>query len=307
MSETDAGKGSKTLIIILGPTAAGKTNTAIELAKRHHTHILSADSRQFYKELRIGSAMPSDAELREVPHHFVGHLSVHDYYNVSRYETDALQCIDELFKDNDTVFMCGGSGLYINAVSNGIDELPDPDEEIRTRLRENLRVEGIGFLQKELTRLDPEYYRIIDQNNPSRLIRAIEVCLVTGKTYSALRSGKPRMRSFKIIKIGLTMPKEELIRRICSRVDAMIQAGFEEEARGLYPFRSLNALRTVGYNELFAYFSGQYSLEEAIAKINTNTWRYAKRQLTWFRREKETVWFHPSDLDGIIKCCSHQP
>jgi tRNA dimethylallyltransferase len=290
-----------TLIIILGPTAAGKTSVAIEIAKYFNTEIISCDSRQFYRELKIGSAMPSDEELHEVTHHFIGHLSIHDYYNVSRFEKDALNKITELFSHHSYVIMCGGSGLYIDAVCNGIDELPDPDEKTRTDLQNLLAEKGIGALQAMLFEKDRDYYNQVDLNNPSRLVRALEVCIATGKPYSSFRLKNKQQRPFNIIKIGLDLPKEILHERIEKRTLGMIKKGLEKEALGLYPFRSINALKTVGYTEFFELFEKHVSLEETINKIKTNTRRYAKRQLTWFRRDPQIHWADPINIDAIIK------
>jgi tRNA dimethylallyltransferase len=280
----------KTLISIIGPTASGKTALAIRLAQHFHTHILSADSRQFYRELKIGSAMPAQEELEMVPHHFVGHLSVKDEYNVSRYETQAIELITELFGEYDTLILCGGSGLYVNAVCHGIDELPDPDPQLRKELKEKLEQQGLQCLQHELLRLDPEYYRLVDLKNPIRIIRALEVCMTTGIPYSRLRRNKPRQRPFSIKKIGLQISPEQLAERIAKRTALMLASGLQDEARMLYPLRHLNALNTVGYKELFAHFDGLCSLDEAVNKININTRKYAKRQHTWFRKDPEIRW-----------------
>jgi tRNA dimethylallyltransferase len=290
------------LIVICGPTASGKTSLALTLAGLYSTHILSADSRQFYRELKIGSAMPADEELARIPHHFIGHLSVNDYYNVSRFETHAVELLTELFRTNDMVIMCGGSGLYINAVCHGIDELPDPDEAIRQQLDTIFAEQGIAALQAKLQRLDPEYYQVVDLQNHTRIIRALEVCMSTGQSYSSLRKGERKKRDFRIVKVALELPKDELMERIHTRTEIMFAAGLEEEARVLYPLRNVNALKTVGYTELFAYFDGQYSLAEAKEKIVTNTWRYAKRQMTWFRKDKEIRWFHPANAEEIMQC-----
>ena len=268
------------LIVIVGPTAVGKTAISIRLAQYLNTEILSADSRQFYRELKIGVAAPSEAELNAVPHHFIGNLSIHDYYNVSRYETDVLALLDRLFLTKKQLLMVGGSGLYINAVCHGIDELPDPDPDLRKELQNN----ELEELRNKLKLLDPEYYAIVDLANPTRLIRAIEVCLQTGKPYSSLRNGTARPRKFNILKIGLSRERAELNQIIGLRVDQMIEQGLLEEARNLYPLRHYNALNTVGYKELFEYFDGKITLEQAIADIKTHTRRYAKRQMTWQRR-----------------------
>jgi tRNA dimethylallyltransferase len=297
---------SKSLIVVLGPTASGKTGLAIQLAEQLHTEVVSADSRQIYKELRIGSAMPEHSEMRGIPHHLIGHISVTDAYNVSKYEMEALQCLDTIFKGHSRAILCGGSGLYIDAVCKGIDELPDPDPQLRENLKDRLAHEGIAALQFELKRLDPEYYRTADIQNPVRLIRALEVCLTTGKTFSSLRKNAKRERPFSILKLGLAIPQQELAERIRSRTLAMISAGLVEEARSLLPHRNLNSLNTVGYKEIFSYLDGSVSIDEAIEKICVNTRRYAKRQMTWFRKDKDIHWTHPNDMDHIRKYIDSQ-
>jgi len=291
----------KKLYVIAGPTAIGKTTFAIEFAKKLNTEIISADSRQFYKELKIGVAAPSDEELAAVRHHFVGHLSITDYYNVSKFEQDVLSFLKNFFKEHNSAILVGGSGLYIDAVCKGIDNLPDPDENLRNRLKNTLNTEGIEFLQQLLEELDPDYFDIVDLNNPNRLLRALEVIIQTGETYSSLRNNKPQQRDFKIIKIGLNRPREELVEIIEKRVDKMIENGLVEEVSNLKKFRNVNALKTVGYQEIFSYFDGKYTLDEAIEKIKTNTRRYAKRQVTWFKRDKDIRWFLPSEKDKIFK------
>lgn len=291
----------KTLIIILGPTASGKTDLSLKLARKLKTEIISADSRQFFKELKIGSAMPSPDDLLKVPHHFVGHLSIFDKYNVSQYETEALQKIYHVFEHNNNVIMCGGSGLYIDAVCYGIDELPDPDPKLRTLLNERLKSEGLKILQNELQKLDPLYFEIVDIKNPSRIIRALEVCIATGKPYSSLRKNSPQTRSFRIIRIGMELSRDILAERIRLRTLEMLKIGLEEEARALFPFRHLNALKTVGYKEFFAYFDGEYTYEQCIEKIMTSTRRFAKRQQTWFRKDKSTYWVNPAELEKIYE------
>jgi len=288
------------LIVITGPTAIGKTSLSIKVATAFSTEIISADSRQFYKEMRIGTATPAAAELKAVPHHFIGHISIHDAYNVSHFEEDALKKLDQLFTGRDYIILTGGSGLYINAVCHGIDDLPDPDNGLRTKLKELYHAEGITALQDKVKEIDPEYYIEVDQSNPKRLLRAIEVCLTTGVTYSSLRKNKPKPRNFKVLKIGLTRNREELYRRINHRVDKMMDEGLLSEAKSLYSYRHLNALNTVGYKEVFDYLDAKITLDEAVEKIKTNSRRYAKRQLTWFRKDPEITWFHPDDLDDII-------
>ena len=280
----------KTLIVIAGPTASGKTTYSIELAKALNTVILSADSRQFYKEMSIGTAAPTEDELSQVKHYFVHHISIKDKYDVADYERDVLQLLDELFKTHDTVIMTGGSGLFIDAVCNGIDTMPDTQPEIRERVQKMFDEGGLKALQDEVQHLDPEYYALVDQQNPRRLQRALEVCYQTGKTFSSFRSGNAVQRDFEIKKYALLWDREALIKRIDKRVDIMMEQGLLEEAKGLYPKRHLNALNTVGYKELFAYFDGQCTLEEAVEQIKIHTRQYAKRQMTWLRKDSGYQW-----------------
>ncbi len=281
---------NKELIVIAGPTAVGKTSYAIELAKKYNTDILSADSRQFYRELQIGTAAPTKEELNAAPHHFIGNLSIHDYYNVSMYEQEALVLIDKLFQKHDKIIVVGGSGLYIDALCYGIDDLPDADETLRNKIKQRFAKEGIEYLQKEVERLDPEFYKIVDQNNHKRLQRALEVCLATGKTYSSQRSNQRKSRPFKIRKLVLNMERELLYDRINKRVDIMMENGLLEEVKSLLPYRNLNALKTVGYTELFRYLDNEISLEQAVTDIKTNSRRYSKRQVTWFKRYDDFEW-----------------
>jgi tRNA dimethylallyltransferase len=282
-----------TLIVITGPTGVGKTRLAIGIAKELRAEIISADSRQFYRELKIGVAAPTAEELLQVPHHFVGHLSVVDYYNVSRFEKEVTGFLEEYFMHHSYALMVGGSGLYMDAVCHGIDELPDPDPDIRHAIHELYRQHGIEPLLQQLEKSDPEYFHEVDRGNPARIMRALEVCEATGKTFSSFRKKVSRGRPFRIIKTGLNRPKNELVAIINNRVDKMIELGLVEEVKSLTGFRSQNALRTVGYTEIFSYLDGKLTLDEAIEKIKTNTRRYAKRQLTWFRRDDEIHWFHP--------------
>jgi tRNA dimethylallyltransferase len=290
----------KTLLVVTGPTAVGKTSLAMQLARFLATEILSADSRQFYREMRIGTACPKNEELKLVTHHFIGHISIHDEYNVSKFETDALNLLAELFRDHQVVILTGGSGLYINAVCHGIDDLPDPDDTLRKELMAIFAEEGIESLRSKLRMLDPDYYCQVDLANPKRLLRALEVCITTGKPFSGLRKNAPKPRDFNIIKIGLTRDKEELNRRINDRVDRMIGEGLLEEVEELLPFRHLNAMNTVGYKELFPFFSGEISVDQAVANIKTHSRRYAKRQMTWFRKDGSIRWFHPDQEEEII-------
>ncbi len=291
----------KTLVVVLGPTAVGKTDIAIRLAQQLNTEIISADSRQLYREIPLGTAAPSKEQLASVPHHFVGNLSLQQNYNVSQYENEVLALLENKFRVYDVMVMTGGSGLYIDAVCRGIDQLPDPEPEIRETLQQKWQQKGISVLQQQLQQLDPEFYEQVDRQNPKRLMRAIEVCLQTGRKYSELRQNNPQTRNFRILKVGLNLPREQLYDRINRRTDVMMNNGWIEEAESVFPFRHLNALNTVGYKELFAYLDGKLTLEEAVEKIKTNTRRYAKRQLTWFRKDKEIHWFSPEDEEAILQ------
>ena len=289
------------LFVILGPTAVGKTSLSIRIAQTLSAEILSADSRQFYREMKIGTARPSEVELQTVPHHFIGHISIFDEYNVSRFEVDALHKLDELFGSNNFAILTGGSGLYIRAVCQGIDDLPDPDPALREKLKAIFAQEGLVPLQLKLRELDPAFYKIIDRSNPKRLLRALEVCIATGKPYSSLRKNIPGKRNFNTVMIGLIREKEELYNRINKRVDLMMDQGLLEEAKNLYPHRRLNALNTVGYKELFQYFEGAISLDKAIEKIKTDSRRYAKRQMTWFRKDQGIKWFNAENEEEILQ------
>ena len=280
----------KTLIVIAGPTASGKTSYSIELAKALNTVILSADSRQFYKEMSIGTAAPTEEELSQVKHYFVHHISIEDKYDIADYERDTLHLLKELFKTYDQVVMTGGSGLYIDAVCNGIDEMPDVELEVREKVEKMLQEGGITALSVELQRLDPEYFAIVDQQNPRRLQRALEVCYQTGKPFSSFRKGNVVKRDFEIKKYALLWDRQALIARIDRRVDLMMEQGLLKEAETLYPKRQLNALNTVGYKELFSYFDGDCTLDEAIELIKIHTRQYAKRQMTWLRRDGTYQW-----------------
>ena len=279
----------KKLIVVLGPTAVGKTAYAIRLAQSLRTEIISADSRQICKELNIGAARPSVDELQTVPHHFIATASIRDEYSAGRYEREALATVHDLFQRHDTLVCCGGSMLYVDALINGLDELPK-NKEVRTAWSNRLRDEGIGVLQEALQEVDPVYHAQVDLQNPHRLIRALEVCTVSGKKFSDLRLASARPRDFEVEKIGLDMPREQLYRRIDERVDVMMEAGLLSEVEALLPHRSLQALNTVGYKELFDYFDGQCSLEEAVTKIKQHTRNFAKRQLTWWRRDQSIRW-----------------
>lgn len=286
----------KKLIIILGPTAVGKTEYSLQMAEKLHTEILSCDSRQMFREMKIGTAAPTEEELKRVPHHFVGHLSIHDYYSCGKFEIDALAKCNELFQKHDTLIMTGGSMLYIDAICKGIDDVPNIDEELRSSLWKRFETEGIENLQKELRLLDPEYYATVDPKNGKRIIHALEICLQTGKPYSSIRKNSKKERPFTIEKIGITRSREELYERINLRVEKMFQGGLLEEAHSLYPYRELNALNTVGYKELFEYFDGNWTLDYAKQMIQQNTRHYAKKQITWFKRDPEIIWKEAADL-----------
>jgi len=291
-------QNQKYLITIVGPTAIGKTRTSIALASFFNTEILSADSRQFYKEMTIGTAVPSQNELLEVPHHFIHYLSIENEYNVGDFEKDALQLLQEKFKEKDLLFLVGGSGLYIDAVLKGLDYFPDVDSEIRQELQRLFLESGIASLQKKLQQLDPDYYDIVDKQNAHRLIRALEICIGAGKPYSSFLGKQNNKRDFKVLKIGLTADRKVLYDRINKRVDMMMEEGLLQEAKTLYDKRHLNALQTVGYRELFSFLNDEITLKEAIMEIKKNSRRYAKRQLTWLRKDEAIKWF---EYDGDIE------
>jgi tRNA dimethylallyltransferase len=295
-----------TLLVIAGPTAIGKTKTSIILARHFNTEIISADSRQFYKELKIGTSAPDADELKSAKHHFVGHLTVNDYYNISEFELEVLTKLKVLFNTMPMVIMTGGSGLYIDAVCSGIDDLPDVDETLREKVKSWHREQGIEFLLGKLKQLDPEYYDQVDRANPKRLMRAIEVCIATGLTFSSLRKNAPRKRDFDVVKIGLNRPRAELFENISLRTEKMIEDGLVEEVTSLAHFREFNALNTVGYKEIFDFLDSKITLSQAVGDIKTNTRRYAKRQLTWFKRDKDIHWFLPEDFEGIISFVEKQ-
>ena len=285
----------KRLIVVVGATAVGKTAESIRIAELLKTEIVSADSRQFYKEMNIGVARPSIEELETVPHHLIAHISVTDSYNVARYEQDALKCIEGLFERYDDVVLTGGSGLFVKAVCEGLDEIPDADIEIRNSLNDIFATQGIEPLQRELQEKDPEYWNIVDKQNHIRLIRALEVCRQTGRTFSSYRNNRKVERNFEIVKLGIRREREELLERIYKRVDLMIEQGLIEEVKGLIEYRDLQALNSVGYKEVFEYLDGKTTFEEAVEAIKINTRRYAKRQMTWFCKDKEIQWFNAED------------
>ena len=290
------------LLCVVGPTAVGKTSMAIDLATTFQTEIFSADSRQFYQELNIGTAKPTKEEQKAAKHHYVDFMSIQQEYNSSDFEKDILPHLDNFYQKNKIALLCGGSGMYVNAVLKGFDqELPSADLSIRNQLKSTLEKEGIQALQEQLKQLDPDFYEEIDLHNSKRLMRAIEVCLITQKPYSSLRSGEGKSRNFIPIKIGLEMERPLLYARINKRVDQMMQLGLLDEVKEVLPFREMNALKTVGYRELFDYLNGKVSLEEAIEKIKVNSRRYAKRQLTWFKKDLEIQWYTPDQKAQIIE------
>ena len=292
---------TKTLIIILGPTAIGKTSISIKLAKHYNTQIISADSRQFYKELKIGAAPPSKEELSEVQHHFIHNLSVNEDYNVGKFEEDALRKIEELLKEKEKIIMVGGSGLYIDAICKGFDKMPDTSKEIRNKVISLYKEKGIKFLQSELKENDPIYFNEVDIQNSQRLMRALEVIYSTGKPFSKFRKEQVKKRSFNIVKIGLDMNREDLYKRINKRVDVMIENGLLYEVESLLNHRNKNSLQTVGYKELFEHLDGKNSQEEAIDMIKKNTRRFAKRQISWFKRDHTITHFATNKTKEIIK------
>ena len=289
-----------TLFVLLGPTGIGKTDLSIELAKHFDTEIVSADSRQIYRELDLGTAPPTPEQLESVKHHFIKSRSIADEYTAGKYEFDALETVDKLFKHKEFVWLVGGSGLYIDAVCKGIDNIPPTDSTLRNEVLECFKNEGIESIRQELVRLDPDIYNIIDIHNPQRIMRALEVCITSGKPYSSLRKNFEKQRPFKIVKIGLEMEREILYRQINERVDTMMNRGLLNEVENLYPFRHYNAMKTVGYRELFDFIDGKTSLDEAVELIKRNTRRYAKRQISWFARYPEIKWFNPNDFEKII-------
>jgi tRNA dimethylallyltransferase len=289
------------LVVVCGPTASGKTALAIQLAQQFKTEVLSADSRQFYKEIPIGTATPTAEELSMVPHHFVGNLSITEEYNAGKFEQDALKVLDKLFKKHNVMISVGGAGMYIDALCNGFDDLPEVDPNIRNYLNKQLKEKGIESLQKKLEIFDSEYFEIVDKNNPQRIIRALEVCISTDKTYTSFLKREKKERPFHILKLGLDIEREKLYETINKRVDVMFERGLVEEAQSVYPQKELNALNTVGYSELFRHFAGELSLEQAKFAIKQNSRRYAKRQLTWFRRDEEIHWFKPFQLIEMFK------
>lgn len=291
---------SKYLIVLLGPTGVGKTDLSIALANRFSAPILSADSRQFFREMSIGTAKPTDRDLSMASHYFVGHKSVTERYSCGMFELDALEKLKSIYLEKSCALLVGGSMLYIDAVCKGIDDFPTPDPQLRKHLQELLTNEGVEALRAKLKLIDPVYYRTVDLKNPQRILKGVEVTLQTGRPYSSFLSKQPKERDFKILSVGLNRNREELYERINSRVDSMVSSGLVDEVRSLLPHRELVPLKTVGYSEIFTYLDGKITLDEAIELIKRNTRRYAKRQLTWWQRDPSIQWFHPDHYDQIV-------
>ncbi len=290
----------KTLIVLVGPTGIGKTSIAIKISQHFKSEIISSDSRQVYKELSIGTAVPDKEELQSCKHHFIQSHSIHENYNASIFEVEALKLLETIFQKRDIVVMAGGSMLYIDALCNGIDDIPTVDREIRDALVNKFESEGLDGLRLQLKKIDPEYYAEVDLKNPKRILHALEISIMTGKPYSSFRTKEKKTRPFRIIKIGINTDRQILYSRINQRVDKMIQNGLIKEAKNVYPYKGINPLNTVGYKEIFAYFDGEISENEAVERIKKNTRNYARKQLSWFRRDKTITWFEPEHSDEII-------
>lgn len=291
----------KTLIVLIGPTGVGKTDLSIKIAEKYDSPIISADSRQLYSDLKIGTAAPTEEYLKRVKHYFVGTLKLTDYYSAAQYESEVISLLEELFKTNDTILLTGGSMMYIDAICKGIDDIPTVDNETRQMMMEKYEKEGLERLCAELKLLDPEYYSIVDLKNPKRVIHALEICYMTRKTYTSFRTGNRKQRPFDIIKIGLCRDREELYDRINKRVDIMINDGLVNEVKSVYQYKNLNSLNTVGYKEIIQYLEGNCTLEFAIEKIKQNSRIYSRKQMTWFKRDNEIIWFHPDREDEIME------
>ena len=289
-----------TLIVLIGPTGVGKTELSLSIAEHFKTCIVSADSRQLYADLKIGTAAPTPDQLARVPHHFVGTLRLTDYYSAAQYEAEVMAKLEELFQQNDVVVLTGGSMMYVDAICKGIDDIPTVDKETRELMIQRYEEEGLEKLCSELKLLDPEYYQIVDLKNPKRVIHALEICYMTGKTYTSFRTREIKKRPFRIIKIGLTCEREELYNRINRRVDEMMEKGLLEEARSVAEYKHLNSLNTVGYKEIFKYIDGEWPLDFAIEKIKQNSRIYSRKQMTWFKRDTEISWFHPEKKEEIM-------
>lgn len=306
MATTTMTMSTKRVIVVVGPTASGKTDLSIALARHYNAPILSTDSRQVYKGLSIGTAYPSVEQLQAVEHHFIAELELNQDFNCGEYEKQALERLETLFEKHNTIVAVGGSGLYVRALCEGMDSLPEADEALREQLQRRLAEQGVEALAEQLKTLDQEYYEVVDRCNPARVMRALEVCLVSGCKYSELRKGAVKSRDFQIVKVGVNMGRERLYERINLRVDKMLEAGLEAEARAVLPYRHLNSLKTVGYSEMFDYFDGKIDFEQAVELIKRNSRRYAKRQLTWFGRDKDIRWFENDQLEEIVKYIDSQ-
>ena len=289
-----------TLIVLIGPTGIGKTDLSLNIAEHYNTEIISADSRQLYADLKIGTAAPTPEQLARVKHHFVGTLQLTDYYSAAQYEAEVMKKLDELFKKHSVIVLTGGSMMYVDAVCKGIDDIPTVDEETRKTLMQHYENVGLERLCAELKILDPEYYDIVDKKNPKRVIHALEICYMTGQTYTSFRTSQTKERPFNIIKVGLRREREELYARINKRVDIMMEDGLLEEAKSVYQYKDLNSLNTVGYKEMFKYLDGEWDLPFAIEKIKQNSRIYSRKQVTWFKRDNDITWFHPDDADNIM-------
>ena len=289
-----------TLIVLIGPTGVGKTELSLSIAEHFKTCIVSADSRQLYADLKIGTAAPTPDQLARVPHHFVGTLRLTDYYSAAQYEAEVMVKLEELFQQNDVVVLTGGSMMYVDAICKGIDDIPTVDRETRELMIQRYEEEGLEKLCSELKLLDPEYYQIVDLKNPKRVIHALEICYMTGKTYTSFRTREIKKRPFRILKIGLTREREELYNRINRRVDEMMEKGLLEEARSVAEYKHLNSLNTVGYKEIFKYIDGEWPLDFAIEKIKQNSRIYSRKQMTWFKRDTEISWFQPEKKEEIM-------
>lgn len=296
---------TKTLVVLIGPTGVGKTELSLRLAEKFNTSIVSSDSRQLYADLKIGTAAPTSEQLKRIPHHFIGTLKLTDYFSAAQYEMEALALLESLFTEKDVVILTGGSMMYVDAICKGIDDIPTVDSDTRELMLSRYENEGLDNLSNELKLLDPEYYKIVDIKNPKRVIHALEICYMTGKTYTSFRIREKKQRPFRILKIGLTRDREELYNRINQRVDIMMEEGLLEEAKSVYPYRQLNALNTVGYKELFNYLDGQWTLSFAIDKIKQNSRIYSRKQMTWFKRDEEIRWFHPQQEEEIVAYLSN--
>ena len=295
-----------TLVVLLGPTGVGKTEVALQIAEHLQSPIINADSRQLFAEIPIGTAAPTKEQQERVKHYFVGTLHLTDYYSAAKYEEDVLQLLNQLFNQQQMALLSGGSMMYIDAVCQGIDDIPTVDEATRKLMKRKLETEGLDALVEELKVLDPEHYKIVDLHNPRRVVHALEICYMTGNTYSSYRTNTKKIRPFNIVKIGLNRPREEMYERINNRVLKMMKQGLIEEAKAVYPQKGLNALNTVGYKELFAYFDGDISQDDAILKIQSNTRQYMRKQVTWFKRDNEIKWFSPTNIEEIINYIDDQ-